>query len=53
MVFHAMLDHPVTSKFTKIIRLSIGQVGSGWVRLGQVGSGWISFGQIRSNHNGY
>ena len=41
MVFHAMLDHPVTSKFTEIIRLSIGQVGSGWVRLGQVGSGWV------------
>ena len=43
MVFHAMLDHPVTSKLTKINRLSISQVGSGWIR----------FGHIRSNHVGY
>ena len=34
MVFHAMLDHPVTSKLTKINRLSISQVGSGWIVLG-------------------
>jgi hypothetical protein len=36
VVFHAMLDHPVTSKFTKINRLSLSQVGSGWIRLGLV-----------------
>ena len=36
MVFHAMLDHPVTSKLTEMNRLSISWVGSGWVRSGQI-----------------